>query len=845
MTTTAVVRPQRGAANRGLPAATWKQRVWWLSAAAVWLWLAVCLVSFDSADWPSSVVALHNNPPANINGRIGAAVAWNFYEMFGFGLWIPLLLSGYALAVVASGRAITHPWVRAVGAILTVIAFGGLHATWFPNLGPLAGSEAGLVPGWAAEQLLARFNGVSTSLVFLLALLVGLVVAADELVLALPGALAKAFETAKPLLDYDYAGAWLRLRSRLGARSTPALAGVGAIPVDDLEGIGEATPAPRRRAAAIVEEVEDTDAAEESDSVEDEVDEDTESDTSLPPSPASLRTPLSADELREKISKLPVRMSVGTTTVARDEDILRQDDFAGYQFPTLDLLDNPEGNFSEKVEQFVREQAGVLTETIRQYDLDGEVTGIESGPVVTLYSVELAPGTRVARLETISKDIARALQAPNIRIIPNMVGRTAVGIEVPNRHKEKVRLKELMSSGHAEGMTLPMFLGKDSAGDALVADLTKMPHMLIAGTTGSGTSVCMNSIIMSWLYTKRPDEMKMVLVDPKMVELSQFADVPHLMCPVVTDMGKAAAILEWAVGKMEERYEMFRSTGVQNIAGYNALGEEELFARLNPQTDVEKARIPKKLPYMVFVVDELADLIMTHKEVELSVVRIAQKARAVGIHLILATQRPQANVVTGLIKSNMPCRVSFKVASSMDSRIVLDQKGAELLLGQGDMLVLTPSSTDLRRSQGTLVTDMEIRKVTKFLKEVAAPNFERALVSIRAAGDDSDAPGVDGLEGAATAARDPLFDKAVEVVIEDGRGSVSLLQRRLAIGYGRASRLVDLMGMAGILSNHKGSVARDVLLSMDDWSRMKAMRDNDGGGNSPADSAASADIHQG
>jgi S-DNA-T family DNA segregation ATPase FtsK/SpoIIIE len=443
---------------------------------------------------------------------------------------------------------------------------------------------------------------------------------------------------------------------------------------------------------------------------------------------------------------------------------------------------------------------------------------------VTLYSVELAPGTRVARLETISKDIARALQAPNIRIIPNMVGRTAVGIEVPNRQKEKVRLKELMSGKQSEGMLLPMFLGKDSAGEPLVLDLTKMPHMLISGTTGSGKSVCMNTIIMSWLYTKRPDELKLVLVDPKMVEMSQFSDIPHLMCPVVTEMNKAAGILEWAVNKMEERYELLKDAGVRDIRGYNELGETELVARLNPSNDLEKAKLPKKLPYMVFVIDELADLMMTNKEVETSIVRIAQKARAVGIHLILATQRPQANVVTGLIKSNMPCRCSFKVASGMDSRIVLDHKGAELLLGQGDMLVLTPSSTELKRCQGTLVTDGETRKVAKFLKEVAAPNFERTLVAIKGT-QAQQAESGGGMEGGGlnAAEKDPLFEKAVEIIIESGRGSVSLLQRRLAIGYGRASRLVDQMGLAGILGEHNGSVAREVVITMDDWKRMKAM----------------------
>jgi S-DNA-T family DNA segregation ATPase FtsK/SpoIIIE len=533
----------------------------------------------------------------------------------------------------------------------------------------------------------------------------------------------------------------------------------------------------------------------------------------------------SDDELRARLAKLPVKMNTKTASAQlSDADIPRTPDYSGYQFPTLDLLDEPEGNYSEKAAQVAQDQALVLTKTLNTYGINGEISEIECGPVVTVYSVELEAGTRVARLETIAKDIARALTAPNVRIIPNMAGSTAVGIEVPNKVKEKVRLKELMSGGQAQGMMLPMFMGKDSSGEPLVLDLAKMPHMLIAGTTGSGKSVCMNTIIMSFLYTKRPDELKLVLVDPKMVEMAMFADIPHLACPVVTEMGKAAAILEWAVTKMEERYELLKEAGVRDIKTFNAMGEDELRAQMNVTDDAEWARVMKKMPYMVFVIDELADLMMTNKEVEQSIVRIAQKARAVGIHLILATQRPQATVVTGLIKSNMPCRVAFKVASGTDSRIVLDQKGAELLLGQGDMLVVTPSKTDASRCQGTLVDDREARGVVKFLKTVAAPNFERQLLTLRAA-NKGEGDGEGSGDAANAHKQDTLFDQAVEIMIESGRGSVSLLQRRLAIGYGRASRLVDLMGQAGLLGEHKGSQAREVIVSMEEWQRMKELRD--------------------
>ncbi len=501
-----------------------------------------------------------------------------------------------------------------------------------------------------------------------------------------------------------------------------------------------------------------------------------------------------------------------------------------YRFPGLDLLEEPEANFSLKLEEYVRSQAEALEAALKQYKIDGEVVGIESGPVITLYEVRLAPGTKVAQVNAVDSDIARALKAVNIRIVSNMAGRDTVGIEVPNEVKEKVRLKELMSnSDRFSKMRLPTFLGKDAAGEPLIEDLAKMPHMLIAGTTGSGKSVCMNTIIMGFLYTKKPSELKMVLVDPKMVELSQFKDIPHLMCPVVTDTGKAAAILEWACTKMDERYELLADAGCRDIAAYNELPFEELAERLNAKTPEEQARVPRKLPYMVFVIDELADLIMTNKEVEHSIVRIAQKARAVGMHLILATQRPQANVVTGLIKSNMPARIAFKVASGMDSRIVLDQKGGELLLGQGDMLFLSPNTHKLMRAQGTLVDDREIRRVVKFMKDIATPSFERQLLQLRSNGSQAqDEDKILQSENHSSASlkaaqEDPMFNRAVEIVLETKRGSVSLLQRRLAIGYTRASRLIDLMGIAGIISDHKGSVARDVQITIDEWEAMKQM----------------------
>lgn len=818
-------RKKTTASGGNLPQPPLARRLLWVAGAALWLFLAASLISFDTADPPSHVVAVHNAPTANLCGRTGAVLAYWTYYVIGIGAWI--LMAGVAayLVITATGRVVSQPVVRGFGLVLAALAvtcFHGMMATTWPRLGIMAGAEAGLVSVFALGELIPRFSYVGTLLILLAAFGIGAVLAVDRLVIALPGLIwrqvVKLRGVRLPRIPLPSRSALQRLAARPEA-GTPALVSArksagkrngggssdGAIDAD-AGGIG-ATDAFDPDDHVLEDDEEDYEY--------EYVDEDEDAEIE---EPEPKRRRLTTAELKQKIAKLPVRMAGQNKSVARDEDIPREPAearFEGYKFPTLDLLEDPESNFTQKIEKLVREQAEILEEALQTYNIDGEVVGIESGPVVTQYAIQLAPGTKVAKVSAVSSDLARALKAQNIRIVPNMPGRTTIGIEVPNLQKEKVRLKELMSCGASEGMTLPMFLGKDVAGEPLVSDLTRMPHMLIAGTTGSGKSVCMNTIIMSWLYTKRPDELKLVLVDPKMVEMSQFSEIPHLMCPVVTESSKAAAILEWAVNKMEERYELLREARVRDIAGYNALTEEELYELFDPQNDYERAKIPKTLPYMVFVIDELADLMMTHREAEHSIVRIAQKARAVGIHLILATQRPQANVVTGLIKSNMPCRISFKVASGMDSRIVLDHKGAELLLGQGDMLFLTPHTSDLSRAQGTLVTDVETRRVAKFLKDVAEPTFERSLVAIR--------PGTEDGEGLDAAERDPLFEKAVDVMIETGRGSVSLLQRRLAIGYSRASRLVDQMAMAGILGDHKGSVAREVLITQDEWDEMKRL----------------------
>jgi S-DNA-T family DNA segregation ATPase FtsK/SpoIIIE len=488
-----------------------------------------------------------------------------------------------------------------------------------------------------------------------------------------------------------------------------------------------------------------------------------------------------------------------------------QPTYEDYKLPPLELLSEPEYGFTSVQEKVVKAKASALEKLLSEFNVNARVVAADTGPVVTMFELELAAGVKVSQISSLSNDMARALGVGAVRVVAPMPGKHTIGIEVPNSEKERVRIKSMMELGGdaPQKMHIPLYLGKDSSGEALVSDLTSMPHLLIAGTTGSGKSVCINSIITSILLTRRPDEVKMILIDPKMVEMTAFNTIPHLMCPIVTETQMATQILEWATVKMDERYSLLAEAKVKNVAEYNTLGAEEIIRRFEPSSEDEESKIPKKLPYIVIVIDELADLMMTAaKEIEAYIVRLAQKSRAVGIHIVLATQRPQATVVTGLIKSNMPTRIGFRVAARMDSRIILDQNGAETLLGEGDMLFLKPGTSDLVRAQGTFIDEPEIKRIVKHLKDIAEPQFHPELTQLKK---------VDTSE----MGRDELFDEAVRIVLETHRGSVSLLQRRLNIGYARASRIIEMMAGAGILGEYKGSQAREVVVTLEEYERIR------------------------
>lgn len=490
---------------------------------------------------------------------------------------------------------------------------------------------------------------------------------------------------------------------------------------------------------------------------------------------------------------------------------------AGAELPTLSLLDvvdvHKPPQFSK---QSLEGMSRLLEKKLLDFNIEVRVVEVLPGPVITRFEVEPAPGVKAAQITNLARDLARSLSVISLRVVENIPGKTTVGIEVPNEQREIIRLREVLSSEAYENAVAPLSLalGKDISGVPVVADLTRMPHLLIAGTTGSGKSVCLNSLILSLLYKCSPEQTRMILIDPKMLELAVYEGIPHLLAPVVTDMKQAANALRWAIIEMERRYQIMATLGVRNIAGYNRKvkdAEERGKPIPDPLAGPEEEAEPLSgLPYVVIVVDELADLMMVvGKKIEEIVVRLAQRARAAGIHLILATQRPSVDVITGLIKANVPTRIAFQMASRADSRTVLDQMGAEQLLGQGDMLFMQPGHGLPMRVHGAFVSDQEVHQVAKFLKKGSTPRYENKILTGDFATDDGDATFLGGSNGDAES--DPLYDEALRIVTESRRASISGVQRRLRIGYNRAARLIEQMERAGVVGPLQSNGSREVI----------------------------------
>ncbi|WP_350586702.1 DNA translocase FtsK 4TM domain-containing protein [Pseudoalteromonas sp. RB2-MNA-CIBAN-0110] len=507
------------------------------------------------------------------------------------------------------------------------------------------------------------------------------------------------------------------------------------------------------------------------------------------------------------------------TAKEKFEQLLTQEPPPG-PLPSLDLLDRPD-KAKNPISQEELDTVSRLVETkLLDFNVQAKVVAVYPGPVVTRFELDLAPGIKVSKITGLAKDLARSLSAISVRVVEVIPGKTYVGIELPNKHREIVRLSEVINAPKFEQNPSPltMVLGKDIAGQPVCADLGKMPHLLVAGTTGSGKSVGVNVMIVSLLYKSGPDDVRMIMIDPKMLELSVYEGIPHLLCEVVTDMKEAANALRWCVGEMERRYKLMSALGVRNLKGYNQKvldANEAGYPILDPlfkDTDGMKEGPDElgKLPSIVVVIDEFADMMMiVGKKVEELIARIAQKARAAGIHLILATQRPSVDVITGLIKANIPTRMAFQVSSKIDSRTILDQQGAENLLGMGDMLYLPPGTSVPERVHGAFVDDHEVHAVVNDWKARAKPNYVDEILNGDAS-EDILLPG-EASENA-DEENDPLYDEAVSFVIETGKVSVSSVQRKLRVGYNRAARLVEQMETSGIVSSPGHNGARDVLV---------------------------------
>ncbi len=537
-------------------------------------------------------------------------------------------------------------------------------------------------------------------------------------------------------------------------------------------------------------------------------------------------------ERKRAESRVPPRIEPVVQKIVKSERVEKEKQAILFEpemntaLPPLSLLDEPEERVAQHSEESLQAMSRLVEIKLSDFGIEAHVKHVYPGPVVTLFEIELAAGTKASKVTGLANDLARSLSTISVRVVENIPGKTYIGLEIPNEEREIVYLSEVLRSEAYDRSKSPLTvsLGKDIAGNPTVADLAKMPHALIAGTTGSGKSVGVNAMILSLLFKSHPDDVRMIMIDPKMLELSVYEGIPHLLCPVVTDMSEAANALRWCVAEMERRYRLMSAMGVRNIGGYNKklldaerMGQTVLdpLFMVDPNRlldeDAPPPEIPalQKMPYIVVVIDEFADMIMVvGKKVEELIARLAQKARAAGIHLLLATQRPSVDVITGLIKANVPTRIAFQVSSRVDSRTILDQQGAEHLLGHGDMLYMPPGTNSPKRVHGAFVDDHEVHAVVEFIRQHGKVNYLNEILQEPTEpipGLSAEASGVD-VEDA-----DPLFDEAVKIVTESRRASISGVQRRLKIGYNRAARMIEEMERIGLVSAPEHNGNRTVL----------------------------------
>ncbi len=785
----------------------------------------------------------------NYGGAVGYYLAFGFTCSLGYAGWLPFVLLILASVQMFLGRRTERVVLKALGVVvfaaMCAILFAGADgAAGFGNTTPYgAGGRFG---AFVSPRLDSAFGGTGRLLFVGFGALVSLLIATEwmfsQMLLRVFGAVDALRRRLWPSpatagVSFDGEGSdgedgprEPRRRRRSTATAEPggenvsaAAAGpaVDASPEDkaeapgrrrgrkvraaDAEGDDESVaepegiapiesdddepPAKKKAAAA------DSKADARAEEAKDALDDDEREEGDAPPPVVPMPVPVVITRPKPPPKPKPKKKPSGQNNLPFDE---------AYPFPPIELFQEAATNDLSATSEVLSRGGQAIVQKLAHFGIQSEIVAASVGPAVTQYELRLAESIRVNKVAGFESDLAAALKAVSVRVVAPIPGKDTIGVEVPNAERQKVFMRDLLEQfGRSESLAIPLYLGKDVAGNPIVEDLARMPHLLIAGTTGSGKSVCINTILLSVLMSRTPSQVKLILVDPKMVELQAYKRVPHLCCDVVTNMKKAPSVLQWAVDEMENRYALLSAAGVNHIRNYNRLGQQELQKRLNREPDPERVQ----LPYIVIVIDEFADLMnVAQNEVEELIQRLAQKSRAVGMHVILATQRPSSEVITGIIKANLPCQVAFKVNRRIDSRVILDANGAEKLLGFGDMLYMPPGGGALLRAQGTFVADDEMHAVVRFLEEHGQePDFNPALVQTQS----SSRPSI--------ADRDERYREAVEIVLGQQRGSATLLQRALAVGYTRATRLLELMEEDGLVGPFVGSKSRDVLMTLEEW----------------------------
>jgi S-DNA-T family DNA segregation ATPase FtsK/SpoIIIE len=731
---------------------------WWLLVVVAVVYLALILASYTGTD-PGWSFSGTGAPIGNRGGVVGAWIADLLLYLFGASAW--WFAIGATVLVVAGFRRVVRPEesdehplsFRLVGFGLVVFASAALEALRLVKIGLALPLAPGGAFGDMIGRVASRVIGSNGSTLLALAL----------------------FAVGLSLL---FGISWLRVMERIGAGLESAI-----------------TRIRKRREEAIDRKIGEEAAAEREQVVmhmREEVEEREPIVVVPPPAPAPKSDRVVKERQRPLFTDMP-----------------------DSKLPPLALLEEAPASQETVSNETLEFTSRLIERKLADFGVSARVLAAYPGPVITRYEIEPAVGVKGAQIVNLIKDLARALSVVSIRVVETIPGKSYMGLELPNPRRQMVKLIEILSSATYNDTpgALTLALGKDIAGKPVVADLARMPHLLVAGTTGSGKSVAVNAMILSLLYKAEPKQVRLILIDPKMLELSMYEGIPHLLAPVVTDMKLAPNALNWCVGEMERRYKLMSQLSVRNLAGYNAkIAEAKKAGKpiLNPLSLTPDQPEPlDEMPLIVVVVDELADLMMvTGKKIEELIARIAQKARAAGIHLILATQRPSVDVITGLIKANIPSRIAFQVASKVDSRTILDQMGAEALLGQGDMLFLPPGTGHPQRVHGAFVSDAEVHHVVEYLKQQGEPQYIEGLLEGGAAGDDADGVSVEGADAEA----DPMYDQAVQVVLKTRRPSISLVQRHLRIGYNRAARLIEQMERAGLVSPMQANGNREVLV---------------------------------